>query len=496
MPKFLSAKIHDRLRLEFKLRYPPNPNCKNYKTTFWIYLPPSIKNNHGLEQNWFENLHIHTRLQAPQVSIDSLLNTTEASPLFMLGSLHQLQGIDGFTKKEEKKIRHHARLLCCTINRAFYPRIANLDALINAPEVFEDSITNLITQIKDLSGRWLNLKNNFLGLPLQPKTVKCLNWVDEAIGNQLHLVCQQILSYLPEESNHKDELRIWMRKNKKRISKNSKHFMKNSHQNILRSSALKKYTYSALFLNGVPKASRDWLQHIALGVAAGIAMTWAVFAQVFAFFKLGLNLDQGMSSTLVVYFFLIAVVSYILKDRIKATIGRYLSKRISQWSLDHQTIYNHEEKEHLAESTERVSRSNVKELPEEIKACWENLYPVPMSLWVGGELICYEREFEIKHKKGEQILLNYSGIHDIIRYHVGQWLVSFDDTKKTMLKFNKRGQPVTQEINRLYEIILSIQNQSLSGIETHHFRVLMSQKGLKSIKPIDNKAIPPETKKN
>ena len=85
-------------------------------------------------------------------------------------------------------------------------------------------------------------------------------------------------------------------------------------------------------------------------------MTWAVFAQIFAFFQLGIDLNHGMNSTLVLYFFIIAVISYILKDRIKATAGRYLSQRIGNSSKPQITSYHHEERKNVATAAERVLR--------------------------------------------------------------------------------------------------------------------------------------------
>ena len=74
---------------------------------------------------------------------------------------------------------------------------------------------------------------------------------------------------------------------------------------LLRVGMLKKYVSSVLFLEKRPLKNTDWFQHVALGLAAGLAMTWAVLAQFFMFFYLGLELQQTMNSTLISMFFAI-----------------------------------------------------------------------------------------------------------------------------------------------------------------------------------------------
>jgi hypothetical protein len=403
----------------------------------------------------------------------------------MLRSLRQLEGTNGFSNREEKLIRHHARLLSCTISRAFFASTKSIEHAESAEETTL-FLQQLSSQMKELSTQWLSVKTNFLQCAINQKTRNCLNWTDEAISNQLHLVAQQVLLSVPEGTDGADLLLKWMRRNKKRILKFSPHFLKTSPKYLLRASALKKYTYSALFLKGVAPPEREWLQHLVLGVAAGIAMTWAVLAQVFAFFKLGIDLTQGMNSTLILYFFVIAVITYILKDRIKATTGKYLSKRLAQGATTQETHYHHEEREDIAHAKETVFQVQKNDLPKQILDRWNILDPVPMSMWVGGDFVCYERTFNIYTEAAENTLLNYSGIHDIIRYNVSDWLNSFDDNKRTMVRFSKRGEKRIHEVDRLYEIILSVQLQNDTEEIFKHYRIHISQQGLEKISSISN----------
>lgn len=483
MAKFFSARIHDRFRLEFKIRYPADIDIKEYKSKFWIYLPPSIQNSKQFETSWFQNRKIHTRFQAPQISIHSLLDNKTSSPLFMLRSLTHFEYTDGFKAEEERMIRHHARLLSCSIKRAFF---ATTKAIEHAETQEEQSqiILEFYQQIKTLSKQWLELKRIFLNSQITNKTIQSLHWADEAMGNQLQLVVQDILLNLKEGTVGRSKLIKWIHQNRKRIQKISPHYLKTSSQYLLRASALKKYTYSALFLKGVAQIEKDWLQHLALGVAAGIAMTWAVFAQIFAFFQLGIDLNHGMNSTLMVYFFVIAVISYVLKDRIKATAGRYLSQRIDNQSRPQVTHYHHEERLNVAIASERVQRITQDQLPDEVQACWEKLQPVPMAMWVGGDFVEYERTFKIKHQKAEQSVINYSGIHDIIRYNVADWLNQFDDAQRTMVRFDKNGSMASHDVDRIYEIIMSVEISQNDRKRLQHYRIHVSQHGLQRIQKV------------
>ena len=85
-------------------------------------------------------------------------------------------------------------------------------------------------------------------------------------------------------------------------------------------SLLKKYFGSVLYLD-IQRDKRDgWAEHVALALAAALAMIWAIGLQIFTFFALGLDLTQNMGLGFLLIFSMIAVIGYILKDRIKATV--------------------------------------------------------------------------------------------------------------------------------------------------------------------------------
>ena len=127
----------------------------------------------------------------------------------MLRSLVHLEYTDGFTSNEERLIRHHARILACTINRAFF---SSIKAIEHAETEEEQSrnIKAIYQQIKRLAKQWKELKNHFLASQISEKTADCLYWADEAIGNQLQLVIQDILLHTKEGISGRSKLAKWI----------------------------------------------------------------------------------------------------------------------------------------------------------------------------------------------------------------------------------------------------------------------------------------------
>ena len=89
----------------------------------------------------------------------------------MLRSLTHFEYTDGFKAEEERMIRHHARLLSCSIKRAFY---STTKAIEHAETQEEQSqiILEFYQQIKTLSKQWLELKRIFLNSQITNKTFK------------------------------------------------------------------------------------------------------------------------------------------------------------------------------------------------------------------------------------------------------------------------------------------------------------------------------------
>ena len=116
-----------------------------------------------------------------------------------------------------------------------------------------------------------------------------------------------------------------------------------------------------------------------------------------------------------------------------------------------------------------------------------------MKMWVGGDSVSYERIFKINDKEARHSVINYSGIHDIIRYNVSDWLNQFDDAKRTMVRFNKSGVMSSYEVDQIYEIILSVEMKQNHSVSFQHYRIQVSQHGLQNIQririPSDSKSL-------
>ena len=94
---------------------------------------------------------------------------------------------------------------------------------------------------------------------------------------------------------------------------------------------IKKYVSSALHLH-LRTARGDWLvRQGAFAVAAGIAMAWAVIAQLLMFVALDMQLRAGVSLGFMGSFMALAVGAYVLKDRIKANAAPALSRRLNTY---------------------------------------------------------------------------------------------------------------------------------------------------------------------
>ena len=95
---------------------------------------------------------------------------------------------------------------------------------------------------------------------------------------------------------------------------------------IFRTGVLKKYMGNVLFLNTRIKQEGELLEQVVFALAAGVAMIFAASAVFFA---------QSAYASVSLPLFIVLVVSYMFKDRIKDLTRGYLGSKLRHLLFDH-----------------------------------------------------------------------------------------------------------------------------------------------------------------
>lgn len=453
---------HDQLQLEIKLNYPPSSQRESRQVLdLWFYLPPAsgIGSENYSSTDFYQDLRSYTRMTIPVISMESLLQNGEGSPLASLNIIDNLIGISGPSKNQQKRIRKETRLLSCIFHRILDRK---RQEWITTPD--KNELSTFIVQINQFMKTWREIKTKFLNYDLKNKTIRSLEYIDESISMHVLEYAKSILQHVESNAIEQKQQILQLIHNERTRADSMEASTATSTDGdyLIRQSNLKKYATSVLFLHPVNDRLSSWVRHLALSFAAGLAMSWAILAQFFIYFQLGIELEQSMSIPLFIAFSILAIFSYVLKDRIKSTSALYFSKRVSQWLYDRKHLYfMTDENTLMAEVSERMHFIHSEKAPKGIRKKWARMEKSRLSLMVGGEILCYHRTMKIHNRNAHASFSRFHGISDILRIHLRRWVRTFDDPFKKV-QVLKKDEVVSKAISRQYiiEVIARMTNKN------------------------------------
>ncbi|OUC09364.1 hypothetical protein RY27_03310, partial [Litorilinea aerophila] len=190
-----------------------------------------------------------------------------------------------------------------------------------------------------------------------------------------------------------------------------------------RTSILKKYTSSVLWLSTSVKREGTTLEHVLYALAAGVSM---VFGTVVAFYF------QLRFGTFTFPVFVALVLGYMFKDRIKE-IGRSLSARFLHNILyDRRTVIHTQDRRHeLGYVREKVEYVSEKEVPAEVLASRDRGILAELANDRQGETIIRYTKAVVLHADALDAVhtngLEITAINDIMRYDIRPYLRKMDN---------------------------------------------------------------------
>lgn len=458
---------HDRYQLELKFEYLSTPiGSNNVELDLWLLLPPVFGVSSGMytSAQVYTDLRTYTRLKTPRFTISEML-TQQDSPLRVLEST-----MESLTQLTQKQIRQEMKLFGGIARRLF----------LNSP-------SKDVELYKELIERWRQVVIQFLRIDLEAKTTKCIKIIDELISNYWEV-------YLIERfEDQPDEFFQQYMQTELAYRKSQSYYMFQEtckDQYLFHYGNLTKYVNTVLFLQSKPDRFTEWIRHAALGIAAGLAMVWALFVQIYALIEYGVNLDSQMSLSVILTFVAIGIFSYILKDRIKAASGRWLSDQVSKRLPDHNRLYSiSEEHAPMATISERVNILQEASLPLDVLERYRAFKEWNPYFLFAADVLHYRRHIEMYTKKASKQFARFQGIVEIHRFHIWNWIKVLAEPQKDIKVVNEEGQIHYCEAPRVYTVNLVCRVKHAGTVSYQLVRVLMNSRGIIDVEQIDTQSV-------
>lgn len=429
--------VHDRKQFELKLEYQPSGTDKQsqyfVETTLFIPRSLNIGPDTWPREAFYADLHNYVRLSTPELSFEQL-GTGAHSPLVQLE-----QRLTTGEPGPETELVYDAKMLGCIMRgtlrrfmRTMKLECANCLGESETPSPVFALARSGSQSTQDILKRYRAVMEAMgVRFPLGEKTRAAFRLVDE----YLSLVVEHYFRRIVVQMDKVPKSKPWLdlRRELMDVVVSDENYRRSlalpsvlatigdNEEYSHRVGFLKKFCQNILFLKVLRSSPRKAWEEVLFAIAAGSAMAFALGVGLFA---------QSRYPQASFNFFVIAVVGYMLKDRLKESLRRVMSVYMGRFLYERTTrILDPVTRDDMGVCHEKIDYGDAVVVPAEIQQLRlrDDLIAVTQ-----GELA----ETVVRYRK--KIVLNsdmlpriadgiVSGVTDIIRLNVDRLLHDMDD---------------------------------------------------------------------
>jgi hypothetical protein len=482
-----TIKIHDKYQFEIKLGYQLAEDKKTtaYDIETYLFFPNSLRiNPHTYGKDVFYNdIQTYIRLKTPIILLKDIV-TGKGSPLEKLRvSVERL--ISQVKETTISYYEYQLKMFCCIFKSAIRDHVSFILAKKNIADI-ENLLVKYLESIQEITQRFRELRS-IINIPIIDKKLFSIYlFGDEYISLLIESYTYELLEYmkhikLTEKEVYTNKLLALITTELKLRKKNHYPSIPDARSTnevfIFRGGVLKKYIGNVLFLNTRVKQEGHFLEQIVFALAAGLAMMFATGAVFFA---------QSTYTRLSLPVFIIFVVSYMFKDRIKELTRLHLGSSLHHFLFDHKMNIYYRPKDKLGWCKESFTFIKERNIPKHIIKLRNKDHITEIENgWLGEKTILYKKRIKLFCRKIEHIYLDYrvESINDILRLNVSKFLSKMDNPQKPLyLHAEYDYRKIYGE--RVYHMNMIIK-YSMKNIALYkRFRIVLNQDGIKRIENV------------
>ena len=341
-------RLHDRHRFEIKLDMDlPQSSHTVYELESYFFVPRSLNigPNTYSKEDFYNNNQRYIRFKTPKITLAKLCDPKlRTSPLNRVKETLSTI-LSGSNDQALVELAYDEfKLLGCVIRGEIRDHVmifmTELETYIPQPEQGKrlfavEGLENFLQDLKYLGDEINALKLEVMEPAVPVKLREAFKFFDEYLSLIMEEYLTSLLVVLRRnkaalavfESVEKKLTALVVAQTRYRASMNYPSVLKEGESNeviIYRRGVLKKFMSSVLYLKPELEESQT-LTQVFFGLAAGLAMLFAVLATIYA---------QNRYTMNSVPFVLIIVISYIFKDRIKDWLKLLFSRNLTRWLSD------------------------------------------------------------------------------------------------------------------------------------------------------------------
>lgn len=483
----IKAKKHDSFSVEFKFGF----DCKedgirdDFSVNAWMFVPNSLDinpENYGKKQ-FYRDIKSNVRLITP---VYLLREIAQDSSLPLTSLRHALEKIVSNPEPSDiDSYEYHLKMFGAIFKSALRDQAAHLQnarSLESAAYLVEDYIGSTkevlrkfrelyqiidVPTVSDAARSTFRLCDEFMSHVVEMRTIRIIRAIDKSQNSG---VCADIrkafMGLIQDEKKYKSEQEYGM------LNGNSGH----DRRLVYHHGMLKKFIESELYIRLDKKKDGVAVEQIYYSIAAGAAMIFATAVAWYTQVKYG-NITWPL--------FIVLVISYMLKDRIKDLLRYYFAHKLGNKYYD-------------KKATITIGKTRVGEIKEGFDFISSARTPAKvlqlreMASSVEDESRVFEEKILLyrKHLTIDDVALAANddypmrGINEIMRLHLTRFTHKMDNPQVPIDTVDDEGNITSVRVDKIYFVNIVFQLQHDGEVEYHHFRITMTRNGILSVNKI------------
>ncbi len=470
----VQTSIHDRFSVEFKTNFIGLENEHLYKMNSWLFVPASLDINASTysKEQFYRDVKSNVRLKTPFFTLKQMAEES-SHPVRYLKTIAQT--VDRSPASSlMADLEFHVKMYVAIYKSALRDETKRLQTL--SDEVVEPA--RWFEHLAAMRTIVSNYRTIMASCDSSDQAARIFHYGDEYLSHLTELYSVRMLRHAETMdaapmTTVKDDIRALITaEHQYKVKSGYEHFSIDSesqsrdmfhHQNTL-----KKYIESALYLKTDSEPDGAAAQQLTFGVAAGLAMLISMLI------ALPFQKYLGDYPTLI---FIILVVAYMFKDRIKEYARVRFAHRLKSrfFDLKNNIFFRGRKVVNMKEGVDFIDDAKT---PEEVLAVRRRTDlegRIPLE-----QIILYRKQVDIDEEALRQSYeYRYDGINDITRIHFQYFTLKMDDPETTVSMMDEDGSIVRRVIPRVYNLYIVLQCVVEEKLEYHCFKLMMSRDGIR-----------------
>ena len=483
----ITTKIHDQFSIEFKVGFVTRRKMRrnDFSVYMWIFVPNSLDINPSTysKADFYRDVKSNVRLITPRYLMRDIA-CGENSPAERLRQAMERMASDP-TRTAIAEYENQIKIFAAIVKSAWREEVLHISSgdqrvddvrelcrayCHNAQQILETfrrmrQIINTPTITAETRGSF-HYGDEFMSYTLNQSTYRLIKWLAQDRAQYTEQI-EQLSDLLHREGDYRKQMNYLMVDKEDRLENRNL---------IYTHGVLKKYVESALYLRVPKKRDGVMIEQIYLSIAAGLSM---IFATIISFYF------QQRYGNFTWPFFVVLVISYMGKDRIKELARYYFAHRKGSKYYDNKARISIGERTigWIKEGVDFLQRNKI---PQEVMRLREQQPIAPAERLIMDDKVLLYRKWV--HIDREQLVAHNvyhtDGINDIIRLNVNNLIHKMDNPYISLPQIDEANQLYRVNCKKVYFLNIVMQYQYDGKTDYKRFRVSLSRAGIESIKEI------------